>query len=226
MKTGILLMAGRGERLESFLPKQYHDLGGKPVYLHTLEQLLSTHLFEEILLVCEKQFLDRVGRETSLYENVRLVEGGRTRQESSYLGVLATRPDTEVVLIHDAVRPFVSTKILQDNLSAAFLHQAVDTCIPSPDTIVHTLDQTTLTSIPLRSQYWLGQTPQTFSYRLIREAHEEALRREVRGRSDDCSLVLDLGHNVFVVEGEKRNFKITTAYDLEMARLLLAPSVK
>ncbi len=221
MTIGILLMAGRGERLESTLPKQYHLLGDRPLYLHTLERLLAPAQLDQILLVCEKSYLERVRRETAAYEAVRAVVGGETRQESSYLGLLAAPKETRYVLIHDAVRPFVSTRILQSNLSAVQLHGAIDTCIPSPDTIVHAPGGQWIESIPQRSGYWLGQTPQTFSYQLILNAHEQARKKGTIGRSDDCSLVVDLGHKVGVVEGEKENFKITTAYDLEMARLFL-----
>lgn len=220
MILGILLMAGKGERLESTLPKQYHLLGDKPVYLHTLERLLASQLFDGVLLVCEKSYLERVRSETASYGGVRAVEGGETRQESSYLGLLAAPQETAYVLIHDAVRPFVSTQILCNNICAVRESGAVDTCICSPDTIVHAPSGRHIQSIPKRSEYLLGQTPQTFSYTLICKAHEEAQARGVTDRSDDCSLVVDLGYKIQVVDGEKENFKITTAYDLEMARLL------
>jgi 2-C-methyl-D-erythritol 4-phosphate cytidylyltransferase len=122
-----------------------------------------------------------------------------------------------VVLIHDAVRPFVSTDILRENAELALKHGAVDTCIPSTDTLVHSTDQKRISSIPERSQYLRGQTPQSFSYPLIVEAHEKTTRSDV---SDDCRLVLDLGHPVSIAKGSESNLKITSTLDLFIAEQL------
>lgn len=210
-------MSGTGERFGSPTPKQFLNLSGKKIYLHTLETFLTFSEFEEILLVCHKEHLEEAEKNVS-DPRVRFIEGGHTRQDSSYRGLLACGPETTHVVIHDAVRPFVTQKIIQDNLDALKKHGAVDTCIPSADTIVHAETFDTITSIPNRSKYLRGQTPQSFSYPLILESHEKALDQN---SSDDCRLVLNLNHPVHIVPGSEDNIKITNELDLFLAEQLM-----
>lgn len=217
-------MAGTGERFESELPKQYHLLADKRVYLHTLERFLEVEQFTEILLVCENSWCKEVSREVSSYQKVRVVAGGATRQDSSFLGLIAAGSDTHFVVIHDAVRPFVSKEILLANIKAVQLHGAIDTCISSADTLVYAPGGDCITAIPNRTDYLRGQTPQSFSYPLILEAHKQANKQGIKTRSDDCSLALSLGAKIAIVRGGEENFKITTAYDLKRAEALLGVS--
>jgi ribitol-5-phosphate 2-dehydrogenase (NADP+) / D-ribitol-5-phosphate cytidylyltransferase len=217
----ILLMGGEGARFKSDLPKQFHRISGKKVYLHTLDTFIKSELFEEIILVCQSKWISEVKEELKSFSNIKIVPGGSTRQESSYLGLLACGQTTKIVVIHDAVRPFVSREILQKNVEAALLYQAVDTCIPSADTIVHSSSGEFIDSIPNRSEYLRGQTPQSFSYPLIVEAHKRALSQGLTNSSDDCRLVLDFGKKIHIVSGEERNIKITTELDLFLAEQLL-----
>ncbi len=149
-----------------------------------------------------------------------MIPGGPTRQVSSFLGLQACK--TKFVMIHDAVRPFVSPEILKRNIAAVQNHRAVDTCIPSADTIVHSEDGDLVTSIPRRKNYLRGQTPQTFESQLIFEAHQKTQATE---STDDCSLVLELGHPVAIVAGEEGNIKITTELDIAIAEQMLSFSL-
>ncbi|MDN3507083.1 MAG: 2-C-methyl-D-erythritol 4-phosphate cytidylyltransferase [Simkaniaceae bacterium] len=206
---GILLMAGQGARFGQPLPKQFHLLQGTQVYLLALEQLIESELFEEIILVTNEKQADSVQKEVG--NTARVVIGGQTRQESSYRGLLACSSDTEIVLIHDGVRPFVSKRILQDNIRIARKHGSANTCIPSSDTIVYAPTQTKVQSIPPRSHYMRGQTPQTFSYPLILKAHQQTTKTNA---TDDCQLLLEMGHEITIVNGEEENRKITVPQDL------------
>lgn len=219
--AALLLIAGRGERLGSTIPKQFMELGDKRLYLHALHTLESLSLFSEILLVCEKEWSTLVEQETSSFHSVRIVEGGSTRQHSSFLGLQALSPQIQFVFIHDGVRPFVSKEIIQANLQAVAQYGAVDTCIPSSDTLVYAPDPQILSAIPPRAHYLRGQTPQTFSYPLILEAHRQALSKGITNATDDCSLVAALGAQIAIVPGEELNFKITTALDFQLAESLL-----
>ena len=212
--SAIILMAGTGNRFGSSLPKQFHLLENKKIYLHTLETFTNSGLFDEILLVCHPDWIEEVASESYC----RVVAGGTTRQESSYLGLKACSPNTRYVVIHDAVRPFVSEEILKANVEAVQLHQAVDTCIPAVDTPVISKNGKEIDTIPLRDYYWRGQTPQSFEYALILGAHETTTRKNV---TDDCSLVLEMGHRVGIVQGSEENIKITTEVDLAFAQTLL-----
>lgn len=215
---GILLLAGKGARFNSALPKQFHAIGGKKIYLHTLDRLAASGLFEEIILVTAPEWVEEVSRETRDYR-ARVVAGGASRQESSYLGLLACGNQTKHVLIHDAVRPFVSQRILEENLAACRAFGAVDTCIPTADTLVYSPGGDTIEAIPTRAHYLRGQTPQSFSYPLILEAHEEAKKANLTA-TDDCALVLALDKSVHLLHGEESNIKITTDLDLYLAEQL------
>ncbi|NDD59034.1 MAG: 2-C-methyl-D-erythritol 4-phosphate cytidylyltransferase, partial [Chlamydiae bacterium] len=222
--SAIILMAGKGERFGSTLPKQFHRLSGKPVFIHTVETMLVSNLFHEIILVYPKNWLAKIKLELSTITTsipIHFVQGGDTRKNSSYLGIQAVDKKTTHVLIHDAVRPFVSQRILVENVSYAIQHGAVDTCIPSADTVVNIDEQLYISQIPNRNLCMRGQTPQTFSLPLIKEAHEVFFKDENLPVTDDCSLITLLGKKVKVVQGEEKNIKITTELDLFLAEQLL-----
>ncbi|MGD2169265.1 MAG: 2-C-methyl-D-erythritol 4-phosphate cytidylyltransferase [Chlamydiota bacterium] len=215
--TAILLMAGIGSRFQSSLPKQYHNLSGKKVYFHTLDIFLKSNLFQEIILVCDEKFTKMVAHEVQSFTHCKVISGGKTRQESSYLALLACPKNTDYVVIHDGVRPFVSRRILEENCQKVLQYKAVDTCIKSADTIVHSKNNAHINAIPPRSEYLRGQTPQSFSHSLIKQAHEKAIANAIKDASDDCQLVHRLGHEIAIVEGEEKNIKITTNLDLFLA---------
>lgn len=212
--TAILLMAGIGSRLGSPTPKQFLQLGSKKIYLHTLEVFLTSELFQQIILVCHPDWIDEVQKEIPLDSRIAVIAGGPTRQSSSLLGLQACHRSTQFVMIHDAVRPFVSHEILERNMTAVLEHRAVDTCIPSADTIVHSSNGQIISLIPDRKEYQRGQTPQTFDYQLICLAHQKT---KAISSTDDCSLVLELGHPVAIVTGSEENIKITTELDILVA---------
>lgn len=172
------------------------------IYEKTWETFEKSGLFSEIILVAPKNHLVP-----------HSVAGGKTRQESSYQGILACGDHTDFVLIHDAVRPFVSIDILKRNIDAVQIHGAINTCIPSHDTIAY-VENDLVIAIPDRNSCMRGQTPQSFAYPLIKEAHEKTKQTNA---SDDCSLVFELGHPIHIVLGSVENFKITTQDDYLLA---------
>jgi ribitol-5-phosphate 2-dehydrogenase (NADP+) / D-ribitol-5-phosphate cytidylyltransferase len=220
----ILLMGGVGTRFSPTLPKQLHKMGGKPIFLHTVERFLEFPQFQKIILPVPAEWIEEVKKNLLIIperEKVQVITGGETRQRSSYLSLLACDEDTDYVVIHDAVRPFVSREIVQKNLDEVLQHQAVDTCIPSTDTLVHSLDGQWIEKIPSRKELLRGQTPQSFSFPLIMKAHQKALQDHVQNSTDDCSLVQRMGHFVKIVLGDEKNIKITTELDLFLAEQLL-----
>ncbi|MEL7431989.1 MAG: 2-C-methyl-D-erythritol 4-phosphate cytidylyltransferase [Chlamydiota bacterium] len=215
--TAVLLMAGSGLRAGFSTPKQFLTIHGKALYEHTLDALKRSPLIDEIALICPKDWYSYVKKTTP---NHPIFIGGSTRQESSRIA--AESVQTDLILIHDGVRPFVSPSILQNNIEMAYKKQAVNTCIPSSDTISLKKTEEEIGEIPTRSQFFLGQTPQTFSHKLLLKAHREALLTSKKEATDDCSLILRLGLPVAVVKGSTRNMKITTPFDVEIAAHLLA----
>ncbi|MCH9631180.1 MAG: Bifunctional ribulose 5-phosphate reductase/CDP-ribitol pyrophosphorylase Bcs1 [Chlamydiia bacterium] len=219
----LLLAAGTGSRFGDDLPKQFHYLSGKKIYLHTLEQFLEIPSIHEIVIVCSYSFVDEIKKDILNYpdENIRIAIGGESRQQSSYLGLLACDLRTTHVMIHDSVRPFISRDIILENIDLAMKYGASDTCISSHDTIVHTKDEKEISNIPNRKQYLRGQTPQTFSYPLILKAHQNAYKKGIENATDDCQLVLMEEHPVKIAEGSEENIKITTELDLYYAEQIL-----
>lgn len=207
----VLLMGGEGKRFGKKTPKQLCLLEGQPIYRYPLKTFRDLGIFDEIVLVCHPEWQVQE-------EGVGIVEGGATRQESSSAGILGLEKAPEIVLIHDAVRPFVSKEIILKNLEAAIRWGACNTCIPTVDTLVHVPERNWIEKIPKREEFLRGQTPQTFRYDWIRAAHEKTKRKNA---TDDCRLVLDLGKKIAVVSGSEENFKITSEFDLELAALLL-----
>ncbi len=213
----ILLMGGEGKRFGSKTPKQFLSLSGKKIYLHTLEKFLPFKEFEEIILPCSPKWIPSVKKEIQ-DKRVKIIEGGPSRQNSSYRGLIACGKETDFVLIHDAVRPFVSQEIIEKNIQALKTHVAINTCIPLTDTLVHTKSMHTIDAIPKRFEYLRGQTPQSFSYPVILKAHEKA---STQSAFDDCSLVLKLGYPVHILKGSSNNIKITNEVDLFLSEQLL-----
>lgn len=210
-------MGGVGKRFGSDTPKQFHRLSGKPIYLVTLEAFLQTALFDEIVLSCHPDWIAAVEKELQPSWPVRVVASGENRQASSLNGLLGFTTKPDVVLIHDAVRPFVSETILKENVQLAIAHGAVDTCISSADTLVYAPDNKQIASIPDRAHYLRGQTPQSFDYSLILQAHQLA---KGGNASDDCRLVIDMGHPIRIAAGDEYNLKITSELDLFLAEQL------
>jgi len=214
----VLLMGGSGERCGGVIPKQFALIQNIPVYLHTLNALCKSALFDEIVLVSHPEWVDKVRLEVP---HAIVVKGGETRQESSFLGLKGFLDPPDIVMMHDAVRPFVSEKIIHDNLQEAILHGAVDTCIASVDTLVHSPCGEKISSIPKRKEFLRGQTPQTFHFKKLFQAHEAAWRAQVKDVSDDCQLLLSSGSPVRIVYGCERNFKITTGFDLVISGYII-----
>lgn len=208
--AAILLMAGEGSRCKGEGPKQYRQLGDKMLYQYALETFEKSALFDQIILVSDREI-----------QGYPYVPGGKTRQESSYRGLQACKEGIDYVVIHDAARPFVSLEILQKNVAEVVRHGAVGTAIASRDTM-NIVEDNRLVAIPNRSTMWRGQTPQSFSLDLIQRAHVST--RQVNA-SDDCSLILELGHPVFIVEGAEENFKITTPFDALVAEFFLSSHI-
>ncbi len=215
----LLLLSGKGNRFQSDIPKQFHTLLGKKIYLHTLDTFYEEDIFDEIILVTSKEWIDQVKKDTSSYKNIKVIQGGDERQTSAYHALKATSK-ADYVMFHDAVRPFVTKKIILDNLEAALKYRAANTCIKSTDTLVQIDKNNKIYKIPDRSIFMRGQTPQTFEYKLILNAHEKALKNGIFAATDDCSLVLDQTL-IHVVEGSETNIKITSPSDFILAERTL-----
>ncbi len=219
----IIPAAGVGLRMGRGTPKQFLSLDGIPIFIHTLRKFVGSDVIDNIILGLRPEDTERAATEVDrehFAKTVRLVTGGASRQETVARALSDAPPDTDIVVVHDAVRPFIDPLLIQNAVEAARKNGAAILGILSVDTVKQVERQTILGTIP-RERIVLAQTPQAFRYRLIKEAFERAAEDGFRG-SDEASLVERLGHNVTVIMGSDRNIKITKPSDLPLARLYIA----
>jgi len=222
--VAIVLAGGIGVRMEASRPKQFLDLSEKPIIIHTLERFEKNIQISLVAVVCHMdyvEYLDELVKKNGLKKVYKIIPGGETRQESSFIGIKNCSPGTECVLIHDAVRPFIDDKIIEDTLTAAKETGAAGTVIDTADTIVVT-EGHFIKEIPDRKNLKRIQTPQGFCYKTITEAHEWALKKGIKDATDDCGLVLAMGRPVRAVSGSVFNIKITDQADLSLAEKFIA----
>jgi len=220
--SAIIVGAGTGNRLGSDRPKQYLSVAGKPVLYYTLKKFEECAQVDAIIVVVARDWMVHVSTEIVDkfgFEKVRkVVDGGRERQDSVWAGLLAT-DSSEWVAIHDAVRPFISTRKLEEVIRAGKDFGGAILALPPRDTI-KTEHDGFVESTPERKHLWAVQTPQVFEYELLRSAYRQAMSDNFVS-TDDSALVERLGHKVKIVEGEANNIKITVPLDLKLAELII-----
>jgi len=209
----------------SNIPKQFLTLGGLPVLVHTLRVLEAADSVGEIILVvpeADREFcLQEIVTRHRLSKVNKIVAGGERRQDSVHHGLSAIDGDPDLVLVHDAVRPFLTREMIGGVLEQAAKHGAAVVAIPMRDTVKQVgTDRLIEYTVDLRS-LWLVQTPQAFRLALLREAHRKAEQEGIHA-TDDAQLVERLGHRVALVEGSAENIKITRPEDLAIGEAILA----
>lgn len=227
--AAILPAAGLGTRMGAETPKQFLDLDGVPLVIFTLRRLAACEAITDFFIATradEVAALERRVAEEKIGRPVRVLRGGGTRQESVANALAAVREDTEIVLVHDAVRPFVTREQVARVVAEARTRRAAILGIPAMDTVKEVKraslpeDVALITATIPRERIVLAQTPQAFEAKLLREAFARAQQDGVTA-SDEAGLVERLGYDVHVVLGAERNIKITRPADLELARFYL-----
>jgi 2-C-methyl-D-erythritol 4-phosphate cytidylyltransferase len=221
--TAIVPAAGEGSRFGGAVRKQFITLGGLPILSHTLRALAAAKALAAAIVVVpsgEESFGREAVRLASIDLETEVVPGGRERQDSVYNGLLRAKPDTDLVLIHDGVRPFVSREVVLATVEAAKQWGAAVAAVPVTDTIKRVDADGLVIDTPGREQLWAAQTPQVFRYALLMQAHQSVRKRGMLA-TDDAALLEHLGVRVKVVRGSHENLKITSEDDLAMADLIL-----
>jgi len=221
--TAIIASAGRGRRMASDVAKQFLELHGAPILVHTLKKFDKNPDVDNIILVAPANAVDFLKME--LVEKFRIskvskiVVGGNSRQQSVWNGLKNMPLETTLVAIHDGVRPFVTSEEISRVIAAAEEEGAAVLAVPVKDT-VKIVRSGKIESTPDRERIWLAQTPQVFRKEIIIDAYRLAMEKKFSG-TDDASLVEKLGVSVSIVEGSYSNIKITTPEDLDFAEIIL-----
>jgi 2-C-methyl-D-erythritol 4-phosphate cytidylyltransferase len=222
--VAIIPAAGSGLRMGSTGPKQYLELAGRPILALTLDRFNSCPLIDSIILVVPLDDIDSCMKDIvekyNLHKVDKVIAGGSRRQDSVRLGVNASNGEFEIVVIHDGVRPFVQTDLIEKSIKAMENNRAVITAMPAKDTVKKVGEGGLVLKTYERKLLWLVQTPQVFRYEDIRKAHQTAVMEGWDESTDDALLLEKIGIPVKVIMGSEINIKITTPYDMELARFL------
>lgn len=221
--AAVIVAAGEGRRMGGAIRKQYMKLEGIPVLVRSVKLFLGNRNISSLVIVIPPGDSDTVIELLKPYcspEGVVLVHGGASRQQSVLLGLLALSSETDMVCIHDAVRPLASAALLDDLLAAAGIHGAAIPVIPLSDTIKQVDENGFVQLTPSRDQLRMVQTPQVFRKNLVMQAYASADKSGLEF-TDDAALLERCGYPVITVPGEESNLKVTTPGDLKLASLLL-----
>jgi len=223
----IIVSAGKGVRMNRSTPKQYLLLQGRPVLCHTIIAFDSCPEVDNIILVvpendiqfCREQLLSELNLKTP----VNVLAGGKRRQDSVFNGILSIDDKSGIVVIHDSVRPLVSSDMISRCIRKARTSGACILGVPLRDTLKAVDGNSVIKKTIPRESLWLAQTPQAFHYQLIRDAHEAAAKQGIEA-TDDAALLEWMGLPVSILGSTADNLKITTNEDLVLANIILSQS--
>ena len=225
--AAIIPVAGSGKRFAGTQPKQFTEISGRPVIAITLTTIISVGEIGRIMVVCAADAVEQItaitGTISGFSRKGSITRGGKERQDSVYNGLKQLDEDTEIVLVHDGVRPFVSPEILVNSIGVAQRDGACVAAVRAKDTIKRVRENRVLETLE-RDELWHVQTPQTARYAWLMAAHAAA-RRAGYYTTDEAALLEWQGYPVQVIDGDDINIKITTPEDMKLARLIYEESL-
>ena len=224
-----ILAGGSGDRMGSTeKPKQFLPLGEKPISIHTIEKFILNTQIDEIIVLTPKEWINYTNDIVKKYipeENITIIESGDLRIDTvkkamDYINENYPARDN-ILITHDAVRPFVNHRIIDENIEAAIEHGACNTIIPATDTIVKSREGEFVDEIPMRDQLYQGQTPQSFRLNLLNELYDKLDKSQRETLTDACKIFTLNDVPVAIVKGDVSNIKITYPHDLKVANFIL-----
>lgn len=231
MVFAAILAGGKGSRMgHQDRPKQYLPLGDKPILVHTVGKFLAVPDFEKIIVLAPNAWLqltkDILSKYYSHSNRIIVLAGGSTRNETimkavNYIESNYDVDDQTSLVTHDSVRPFITYRIIRDNIDAMKTYYACDTVIPATDTIVESCNGELISSIPDRSIMYQGQTPQSFRVQMLHQLYDSLNEQERDILTDACKICVLRNVPVALIQGETFNIKVTYPSDLKMAQSLL-----
>lgn len=218
MKVKVIIPAsGSGERFGGKIPKQFLKIEGKEIIAHTLEKFNSIKLIDEIIISTKLEYFVKISailKKYNLRKVKKIVEGGQRRQDSVYNALINLECEKDdLILIHDAVRPFISKKKILELIKTAEKENCVIPGMRVPETVKRVDAKNIVTETIDRKNVWTIQTPQVFRYDILRKSFEKAYHENFTG-TDESAIVENAGYKVKVIEGEKTNVKITYREDI------------
>lgn len=227
-----ILAGGKGTRMGlQDMPKQFLELGDRPILVHTLEKFILVPEIDAVVVGVHPDWLtyteDLIEKYLPAYkERIWLTAGGSDRNTTiqniiSYVNERQPITDQDIIVTHDSVRPFVSLKTIQDNIRLAQTNDAVDTVVEATDTIVQSKDGQTISAIPERQYLYQGQTPQSFKMSDFQSLYRELSAEEKAILTDACKIFVIKDKKVALAKGDYANIKITTVTDLKIARSMI-----
>lgn len=232
MNYGVILAGGSGSRMKGIdIPKQYYEINGKPIIIYTLKTFIDIECFDYIYIAVNDEYIQYVNSILEKFidkENISkitIVNGGNERIDSIHNVIEAIDEnninDEDIIVIHDAVRPFISKKIILDNIECAKKYGATVTSVPVNDTILLSTDGDYVDRIPIRKTLFHGQSPDSFNLKTFIELENKLTDKQkdiITGTSQVCTLN---DYPIKMIEGDTANFKITTDADLDLAEHII-----
>lgn len=228
MIYGVVLAGGSGTRMKSSIPKQFLMLEGEPVIIHSLKVFANSEKIDCVILAVPKEHIECTKEIVNKYlkAKINIVCGGKDRNESlmnvlNFIEKSSGIDEKTIVVTHDAVRPFVSEKMIEDNISAMDECDACDTCIPSTDTIIESLNGNFASAMPNRTVLYQCQTPQTFKAQALKELYNSLSEEEKATLTDAGKIFFIRNKKVKIVMGDVSNMKITYPGDISLAEAII-----
>lgn len=225
---GLLIAGGSGSRMSQDIPKQFLTVNERPVIVYTLEAFQKHPEIDAIAVVCIdgwEQVLWAYAKQFNITKLQYVIPGGENGQSSIRNGVMELEkhysPD-DLVLIHDAIRPMVSAEIISDNIRVAMEHGNAITVIPCAEAMLQTEDGSASSGSYPRDRLKRTQTPQAFRLGDICNLHREALKAGINNSVASCTLMIEMGKQVFFSSGSEKNIKLTTVEDIDIFKALLS----
>lgn len=230
MVFGAILAGGTGTRMGLDKPKQFLMLGSRPIIIHTIEKFVLSQDIDEIYVGVHPDWIDYADDLIKKYihteKKIVLVSGGTDRNSTIFniidkIEESCGESEEHIIVTHDSVRPFVTLRIIKENVEAAREYGACDTVVGAFDTIVVSEDGKTITEIPDRRMMFQGQTPQSFKMSMLKNLYQDLTEEEKNILTDACKICVVRNVPVRLVEGEVSNMKITTINDMKTAQAMI-----
>lgn len=221
-----IVAGGTGTRMGADIPKQFLKIGEKPIIIHTAAKFLENKNIEKIYLGVHPDWIEYTNQILSEYNldnsRISIIKGGTDRNSTVFniIDLIVNEyniNDSDIILTHDGVRPFVTQKIINNNIDAALKYGACGTYISAVDTIIRSQDGNIVSEVPPRQEMFQAQTPQSFNILKLKNTYKSLTEAEKEKLTDTCSVFTIKGLPIHIVEGDVINMKITTSHDLKIA---------